>query len=93
MFTCGLLRWNDSLAMVVVVLLETVEIYRVTLELAGGFEPPTSSLPRMRSTPELREQAVMFYSPLDETKTPRPISIGETRRGTPDLLWGRAAGP
>ena len=28
MFTCGLLRWIDSLAMVVVVLLETVEIYR-----------------------------------------------------------------
>ena len=47
----------------------------------------------MRSTPELREQAVMYYSPLDETKTPRPISINETRRGTPDLLWGRAAGP
>lgn len=25
------------------------------VELAGGIEPPTSSLPRMRSTPELRE--------------------------------------
>jgi hypothetical protein len=27
-----------------------------TLELLGGFEPPTSSLPRMCSTPELQER-------------------------------------
>src|SRR5690554_4878604 len=27
------------------------------MELMGGIEPPTSSLPRMRSTPELHEQS------------------------------------
>jgi hypothetical protein len=31
-------------------------MFVVALELAGGIEPPTSSLPRMRSTPELRER-------------------------------------
>jgi hypothetical protein len=33
------------------------------MELMGGIEPPTSSLPRMRSTPELHEQ-VSVSSPL-----------------------------
>gem|GEM_PF-6838396 len=33
------------------------------MELVGGIEPPTSSLPRMRSTPELHEQLSLHAVP------------------------------
>ena len=56
MLTCGLFRLNDSLAMVVdVSRWAPARPVMRPLELVGGIEPPTSSLPRMRSTPELHE--------------------------------------
>jgi hypothetical protein len=38
------------------------------MELTGGIEPPTSSLPRMRSTPELRKQLKVTNSFLVEAR-------------------------
>jgi hypothetical protein len=52
------------------------------MELAGGFEPPTSSLPRMRSTPELREQSgyvELYLSPDKNTATNLIIERDQTR--------------
>src|SRR6476620_4023831 len=56
MFTCGLLRSNFSLLILCVFSgrnREYYKTYQAPVEPKAGFEPATSSLPRMRSTPEL----------------------------------------
>ena len=63
----------------------------VTLELAVGIEPTTSSLPRMRSTPELRELCCFVSAFLKPDKNTASCPNEWTGRGTPDKIWGRRA--
>src|SRR5690554_4484964 len=73
--TCGLLRSNDCLAIASqpdqvvsrTQIQQRVDIllylpFATKLELMGGFEPPTSPLPRVCSTPELHEHIKLAFS-------------------------------
>src|SRR6478735_5049203 len=72
MFTCGLLRSNFSLLIFYSL---SGQNKKALMEPKAGFEPATSSLPRMRSTPELLGLTRKTYGAGDETRT-RDIQLG-----------------
>src|SRR6478672_4315166 len=80
MFTCGLLRSNFSLLIYLPILSKCPVDKK--LEPKAGFEPATSSLPRMRSTPEL-------LGPVSKsTSCQTTVGAGDETR-TRDIQLGR----
>src|SRR3954447_17379446 len=85
MFTCGLLRSNFSLLICIPhfeISNGDLKFQDQKLEPKSGFEPETSSLPRMRSTPELLGRIAF------DANAPKLVGAGDETR-TRDIQLGR----